>query len=445
MVSENHGLISPQTIYIMGFLFSAIMLLPFIKKWSVSLSFPTCVVILGGAVIFIFFSLISSYICKSMSSLNVRVTFGRFSTYDNYNQFDIKRWKYYFCILLQIIAIVLLFGHIRSVSSGGSITQILFAYRQYSTENLDDIPFVTSVFRILGLAIGDVFLLIFIYKTITKKFNSGEKILLILGIVFSCILMLLLGARGSVIKLIFTGWLELVALKKAIDDRIPVKFIFATLAIAAFILVSFQFVGRLLGRTAVYNNLDYIGIYTSAPLKNLDTFIKYANNKFFGGLGGTTLKSNQTLISLINYLATRFNIKSLYHTQYTFYDPSRITLGFGYQFVNGHELGNCFTCYDSYISDLGYIGVLIYTSIMAIICQIFYFNAVKGIDKIIKGQISISVIIYAMSFFDIIFSYFSYTFYQNVFHIGTIREVIFAWLIKLFLVQVDVNLRRNYL
>lgn len=433
-------MLSPQVVYILGFLFSAVLLLPFIRMWSVSLSFSTITVLIGGAIIFILFSLLASGLCNKIADRNVQFTFGGVRLRDNYDQFNIKLWKYYFCILLQLVAAVLLFTHIQSVAGGGDLSQILYTYRQFSTENLDDIPFIISAFRVCGLAIGDVFLLIFMYKVIKKEFKQGEKFVLILGIILSCVLMLLLGSRGTVVKFALAGWIEYFTLKKAIDNIVTIKFVTVTIIIGVIALVSFQFVGRLLGRMAVYNNLEYIGIYTSAPIKNLDTFLNYANINFLGGIDGTSLKTNQTLISLINYIAAKFNVESLYHNQYTFYNASNIVKGFGYQFVNGHELGNCFTCYDSYISDLGYIGVFIYTAVMAVLCQIFYYHAIRGIDKIKNGQLSIAVIIYALIFFDIFFSYFSYTFYQNVFHIGFLREMILAWLIKIFLVHIDVKL-----
>ena len=245
----------------------------------------------------------------------------------------------------------------------------------------------------------------------------------------------MLGGRGNLISIIVIGW----SLYYSFSDtgigqrcqRMRIKGYIYAIIIVIFGVVAFQSLGRFLGRQLKYSNLDYLAVYLSAPIKNLDTFLKESGNSIsvFQGIS-RGLNTNQTLSSILNYVSVKFHIADLYHTRElttTFWPDQRI---------NGYYLGNCYTVYASYLFDGGWLGVLIYTLLHAV-CSQFLYELIKK-DKMYEqnGNIKISLILYCEVLYYTVFSFFDLMFYFNVITIGFFRSIVYMIAIKWFLYRV---------
>ena len=102
-----------------------------------------------------------------------------------------------------------------------------------------------------------------------------------------------------------------------------------------------------------------------------------------------------------------------------------------YMSVNGFGLGNVYTIYYSFISDLSYLGLFIFIPIMSLVSQIIYKSALKfNRFNGNKPGASIFLVLYGYMISKIIFSFFSNRFYENILSMGTIWCLLFWWIVK---------------
>lgn len=163
------------------------------------------------------------------------------------------------------------------------------------------------------------------------------------------------------------------------------------------LLFSFSFVGELLGRNMMtfLGLRDYIAVYISAEIKNLDSFIGQGNF-------GSSLSNSQVFANLSKLLAFICMDPSIEHS-----------LTNPFQFINGFALGNVSTIFYAFVFDGGLIGLVIFTVIMGIVCQFFFYKALKSDPS---SQICLSIIFYSYVLFTVSFSFFSDKFYEMIFN-----------------------------
>lgn len=163
------------------------------------------------------------------------------------------------------------------------------------------------------------------------------------------------------------------------------------------LLFSFSFVGELLGRNMMtfLGLRDYIAVYISAEIKNLDSFIGQGNF-------GSSLSNSQVFANLSKLLAFICMDPSIEHS-----------LTNPFQFINGFALGNVSTIFYAFVFDGGLIGLVIFTVIMGIVCQFFFYKALKSDPS---SQICLSIIFYSYVLYTVSFSFFSDKFYEMIFN-----------------------------
>ena len=154
----------------------------------------------------------------------------------------------------------------------------------------------------------------------------------------------------------------------------------------------------------------------SAEIKNLEIFLGY--DSF-----GTDFSHCQTMIYVANFWGKLTGNMSIVHE-----------LDLPFRYVNGYGLGNVATAYYAYIYDKGYFGVLIYTTLMAVICQMIFQRMIRKNRS--NKLLSMSIIVYSYVYFLISFSFFSNKFYENVFTLTFVKYLISWWIIKILLEKV---------
>lgn len=440
--TSRDGIFSPGAAYALSFIPSSLLLLLYIEKWEVDLGLPTVFVIINGLLIFV----ITSMVVKKIRFARLYAIKRSVSSYCSSpstisGSNGIAIWKYMFFIVFQFITLVFLYRYIISLVGTGSFAFVMNAIRQKTVAEYVDLPSWIGIMRSVSIVSGYIWIYLLISNRFNKRGTFKINVYLLINLSLSVIISILLGGRGNLISIIVIGWSLYYALSDTgigkENHRIRRRGYFYAIIIAIFGLAIFQSLGRFLGRELKYSNLDYFAVYLSAPIKNLDTFIKESGDSIsiFKGIS-RGLNTNQTLSSILNYISVRFHVADLYHTRdllVTFWPDRRI---------NDHYLGNCYTVYASYLFDGGWLGVFIYTFLHAVCGQILYGFIKK--DKVYgeNRNINISLIIYCQIWYYTVFSFFDHMFYFNVITIGFFRSIIYLFGIKWFLYRVGFGKRK---
>ena len=433
--TSNDGIFSPGAAYALSFIPSSLLLLLYIDKWNVDLGLSTVFVIISGLLIFS----VTSMTVKKIRFARLYAMKKSVSSYcssinKNSGSNEIATWKYMFFIAFQMATLIVLLKYIISIVGMGSFAFIMNAIRQKTVAEYVDLPSWIGIMRSVSIVSGYIWIYL-LFNIRRKKGALKVKVYLLINLCLSIFVSILLGGRGNLISIIVIGW----SLYYSFSDtgigqrcqRMRIKGYIYAIIIVIFGVVAFQSLGRFLGRQLKYSNLDYLAVYLSAPIKNLDTFLKESGNSIsvFQGIS-RGLNTNQTLSSILNYVSVKFHIADLYHTRElttTFWPDQRI---------NGYYLGNCYTVYASYLFDGGWLGVLIYTLLHAV-CSQFLYELIKK-DKMYEqnGNIKISLILYCEVWYYTVFSFFDHMFYFNVITIGFFRSIVYMIAIKWFLYSV---------
>lgn len=418
LLSSKMDLLSPQFGFAACFIPGIIYAFMYVDndKWNLDLSGFTLIAIILGVSTFITVSAITSWLCRKFKKRKLwwgRITNG--NVIGNVNE-EIPQWKLALIIILQIIALVstLLFLF---RNFGTNLSAAMMAFRTSNTDitstDYITLPEITRAIRRVCLASG--FVMTYLFTNGLVYHNKKNRTAELLCIVLTLLNDLILGARGDALQLIAAGVLQYLIIKGHKEGRkfIKISDIMKIMVIAIAIIAVFAQVGELLGRNMGFLNFnDYIAVYLSAELKNLDTFIRI-------GVFGTNFTSSQTMANVVNSLGSLLGNTDWIHN-----------LDNPFRFINGYPLGNVSTIFYAFMYDGGYIGTVIYTSIMAIICQIIFQNATSANTE---KDINLSVVLYSYVWFTVIFSFFSDKFYEEIINTAFVW-LLFSWLaIRAFL------------
>lgn len=409
-------ILTPQFGYVGFFLISAFYAVFYAKEWELEMKFETAFVLLGGALIFTFVSIALQVFLGQI--------YGEKKIYFNKEVVDEKAKKISvgICFLILVLQMFTLIWTIISLIknvSGNGLAEIMYAYRYASLFGEDKIslPSLLLNLRHFSCASGYIWSYLLIYSFL-QKISHNRKIY-ILNIIFSVLNSIILGGRGGALQLIFAAvvqWYFLRGALKGWTSKLEIKSLLRITLLFAVIVISFQMLGTLMGRTSTKTVGHYIADYMSAEIKNLEIFLGY--DSF-----GTDFSHCQTMIYVANFWGKLTGNMSIVHE-----------LDLPFRYVNGYGLGNVATAYYAYIYDKGYFGVLIYTTLMAVICQMIFQRMIRKNRS--NKLLSMSIIVYSYVYFLISFSFFSNKFYENVFTLTFVKYLISWWIIKILLEKV---------
>lgn len=133
-----------------------------------------------------------------------------------------------------------------------------------------------------------------------------------------------------------------------------------------------------------------------------------------------------TFVRFINWLGRKIDDTSLIYE-----------LDIPFLYYQNYSLGNVYTTFYPFIYDFGFLGVLVLTVIMAVVC-VWLYNKVNFV-RISSNRISMYVVCYAYLVNDIVMSPFAARFYENVVNVGTIQR----WIGLLCLLKIVDYFSRN--
>ena len=422
LIIKNIRLLNPGFCFSIGFLVSSGYAIITNSYIQLNMGFETVIVIVLGTFMFVIASVIFRGLGKKQIKIGENTHF-----FGSDRDWEMYISNFYLIIfgILQLIAIIFIPKALMRITGKSNISDAIFRYRVIITTGIahDDIPRLLSIIWQIAVPAGYIWTYS-IADAISKK--KKINIFLIVNAVLCCILNTVYGARGTMINYIisFLAMVYFLSSRNKKQSSLNKKFIIGAITLAIIILSSFHYIGSLIGRGNTQNIADYLTVYISAPLKNLDSFVKRGEIEF-------GISKNYTLYALINWIGSKFGIDSIVHT----------ALG-EWQSVGGKNLGNVYTTLASFYHDGGLIGVCFYSLLMALITMAFYNRTNRDIEKF-KNRYSINLIIYSFFVPNLFFCFFSNRFYENVFINTFVRYILLWWVLINFLFKDNKHVRRS--
>jgi len=427
--SYRNAMFTPQFAYLSGFFAQAVFAINYVEKWDLQLALPTFLVLSGGAILFVVVSLLGQRLFRLDFGIGNRELKSDWGIDDSYrhesnSEWRIENWKLLLFFAFQIATIILYVIYL-SRFDAGSLSVAMYYYRHtkaFTSIEIKDVSILLSQMRTLSMAFGYMCGYILMHSIVYK--GGSNKTMLVVNIVLSAIIGCLLGARSSLVSLGVSIVVLYVVFKERLTKRkykMPLKLILILLLACIVVVAIFPTLARMMGRNLSMSFWDYLAEYLSAEIKNLDTRIRRGNF-------GTDITNNQTFFVAIDWLSEKgiFPSSWAHKRDWRFYS------------VNGFNLGNVSTCYCAYVYDAGYIGVVVFTAIMASIGQWIYMKAVRERHK--TSWIDKSVLVYSYLYFDFLFSFFSNKFYEDFFSPRFLYYLIWWSLLKWFIEKVHLRL-----
>lgn len=427
MSSYRNALMTPQFAFVVGFFVQAVFAIKYVEVWDLNLSSATMWVLGGGSILFVVVSFSTQWTRRFTVVINKkRENLGQNNSsalIKNRNESKINSLKLFLFAAFQMVTIMLIIAFLRGLS-GESLADAIYVFRYANTFTEDKIaiPMIVKHMRNFCMASGYIWGYILVYDIIQKSGNN--RMLLVVNIVLSGVCGVIFGSRTPLFSLlvaIVTQYLLLREKQTGKKRRLPFKYVMVCILGSIAALISFQNLGNLLGRNSTRSPMDYLAMYLSAEIKNLDTFIK-------AGRFGADITENQTFAVAINWLCGKIFPSDWSHE-----------LNLPFKYINGFSLGNVYTTYYSFLYDAGYVGVVIFVIFMAILSQKIYLKAIRS-SKVKNDWIDLNVLAYSYMYYTILFSFFSNKFYEEIFSPRFLYYLVW-WIALKFLCELKLKTR----
>ena len=414
-------LLTPSFGLLCGFVLASGYALFSLDYIELDLSMPTMLYILAGIVTFIVVaSFIDTYI-KSRVGWSRQVVLSRRSTAPQAsNKIVYDKFVLIAFLVVQVFIIYSYRNFYFRVTGLRIFSEAIYAYRNSvmfgNGQEVRSIASYILYLRRFCVASGYVFSYKLIHGIIYKY--KERRILLIGNIVLCALNNVMAGSRGPLIFYIIAIIVQayfVLGSSRNWKNFINTKIVFRTMVVIVIVVGSFEMLGGLLGRGIAKTLGDYLAVYVSAPLKNLDTYVKEGQFNY-------ALADNQTL-----YYLRRFIANTLHITSWQGAVPHVLRYN-----SHGYGLGNVYTMFKDFIHDGGVLGVVFYSALMALISELLFRKAIR--EKNSKEKINISIIIYSYLFPSIAMSFFSNKFYETLFDTLFVFYFI-VWLLHIMYLQ----------
>lgn len=422
---NNQEILSPAVVFTAPFSIATIDLIYNIEKWQVDLQMNTFWVIIGGTLVFV----IACQLCRLIGygirrqrQLPIR---RRENSYKE-TPIVVPKLNYYIFAGVQIITFLLCLVAVikiaRRYGASGTISMMIAGYKNLKTFTTENISLgkVNNLLYDFCYASGYVwFYIVAKNYTITKRVEKLALINLLLSVAIS----LEKGSRGGAVALICSGAAMFILFwqRSSRKGRLSFKQLLGVIIVAAVVVGTFQKAGELVGRVSTADFEGYLAVYLSAPIRNLDYFLRKP-------LSAPDVFGKMTFVRMINYLGGKLDIPSWVYE-----------LDLPPLHANGYVTGNVYTTFYAYLYDFGYIGVPIMMAIMGGISQIIYSKAKK--IRYTRHTIDLWGVVYCYIFFSIAFSFFSNKFYEGIVSIQFVKYLFYWLLIRYYVERLRFKIR----
>lgn len=411
-------LISPGCLFCGGLLLACAGLLPNVPEWG-DISVQTIGVISIYVVIFLvavsFVRLISSHPSRVSGGADIAHSSGtcRVPAIARLPRYIYLSTTFlWFCLAVVLIAGALTLRSVVAAAApyggGGDLAKSIDIYNNIAKFSETESVSLPSYVAHLNYAVSAwtyLAMLIFSNNWFAKKELSP---LLLLNMLLGIASKMLTGSRGGAIQdaIVFVFVFILVARIWGKTKTVPFKYVVVGLILAILLIMTFQEVGILLGREINMDTFEYLSIYLSAPIKNLDVWLKSFPLSTHGssGLAASDVWGKETFVNQIQWLGQNFGVADwIYKLDIPF-----LTIG-------SYNMGNVYTTFYAFLYDFGYLGCGLCVFTMGLISQCLYEYQGKlvGIDH---GAVLLTLRtpFLANVLWMLLFSFFSNKFYEGL-------------------------------
>ena len=420
----KQGIISPSILFMLPFSISAFWLTLNISRWNVVLYGNTLMIITFGCLSFLLGVFVAS-LYKARGFKVKRVL--KVTEYSS--DVCIPNKLFVALAIIELVIFIICLREIRAVvhryGYRGTLSFEIYRYRNlgmYTTNSTSLGRWVDWAYQ-FNLGCGYIWAYILIHRlSLKRKINVS----IIACLVISIITALIKGGRQSTIQIIFAAMTYYVVFYGINHKRrkIPWKSLFKILLIIVILGISFQSIGTILGRTVQADFMQYIAVYLSGGIHNLNVWLNnsLSRSSFFG---------QYTFANIYPYLGRKFG-----RTEWIF------VLSSPYLSANGHNSGNIYTTFWPFIYDFGYIGAIIMPFIMGLISERIYKYAICGEMKS-EANIKLSIILYGYTSYLLEFSFFGDKFYGGFVKLAFFRTLV-IWITMIYVLNRMTSVMRSH-
>lgn len=421
LIVTDGDILSPAAIYCGVFLVVEILADFYVNIYDITIHANTFFIVVGSMVLFVLCTLLFYGFNKSSIKIS--------KSKSNHIILVEKNIKIFFIVLQFIV----LFFHMKYVyaivgalgydtssifTTAGHFHDVsLFKSAELTALNIS-VPKIYSLGYSLCMAYSYVCLYIIINNYLINK--RVDKLLLTDVIIFGFESMLG-GGRSDLFRFI-TAIIFITAAQTNVKIRKDsLKRIFWIGLIGVITVYIMLNITSLVGRTSNDNTTagQWLYVYVSAPLQNLDTFLQKSV------IDPTRLWGQETFHNIYIYIGQKTG-QSKYIRD--------LTLPFMKH--NGLNTGNVYTTFYQFYYDFGYSGVFLLISGIALFYNWLYFRIKKGVCEHTLGTI-----VYSYLFNDLIMLIFSNRFYETTLNIEFLKFIVYLSVLHYFLIKKHTRVR----
>ena len=415
LIMTKVDLTAPCNVYLMIYVMACTFAALNYKQWEFDMGFNTFAILLIGAVIFFCVSLV----------IRPNET-ARIQSKEKISEINISKIFVIAMCVLDFVMILLTYIELCRLLMGSVFTTDIFTlfyrYRVFAVVNSEyNLPgyivYVSKVPEVASYILAYSYINnIFISKTNARKYRYY-----IWPTIFEIARILESGARLGVINVligIFVCAYGFFWRDKGASSNIKKIFKYTGFALLGMIL--FYYMAIVLGRSVEsFSIVEYISVYTGAPLRNLDLFLSdnVLKSEIFG---------EETFYYLNHSLGKRGIIKV----------PNNYTVHMETMRANGHYLGNTYTAFRRWFKDFGYSGVFILQFGFASFYNILYKKITDSFY-----QRSIMTYFYLYYSFPLFLHFFDDMLYRNIFSFASIIYIFLFFVFYKLLIRNKIRLR----
>lgn len=397
-VANDKDITAPAVLFPLGFVPSVMCALLFSQRWGFEIHLNTQLVLIGGIALF---SLVATFLGKKMR-IDCQ---GEATVASPLSWIAPGAVALAFSFAFQIAVCVAVIFKISSFFPDIPAYEAIGRFKESKTFTTEYLSFGFPLNQIVNLckAAGYYFAFLVAESLISCRM-SARTLLSIGNLIVSATMGFILGGRFLGLGYIICAFVSYLMLRRRSGSILNSKKLAIAIAIAVAVFLSlFQFLS--FGRSGNITLLDYIGIYLGAPIANLDAFLQES------GWGSSSPFGRMTFFCWYTYIGGKLGITDW---QYAFDLPFREMAGFG--------MGNVYTTFYSFAYDFGYLGIIVLTALMGLFSELVYEKALK-----IKESFASMLLVIYSSFisYQLVFSFFSDKFYEEVLTPGTITTAIY--------------------
>lgn len=408
-------IITPEFVFIACFIPQMVFAMEYVKKWDLNLSIDTFLVYTFGGVNFVFFSIFFRYILRKYNY--GQQCWGENTAFLKEKHVILNKKKLMIIMVIQMFSIVLMSRTLLQITKAQNLPSAISSYTMLSKGTGLKLPNLAGKLNLFSYISGYVWAYYIVYGVVNKR--KEPYFLLGINFALSVVSNLLTGSRGGVIQnvlfLLFLYYIldgEKKKWKNVVSPKILMMALFFTMAG----LFGFQKSLDLIGRaTSTKDSGDYIALYLSAEMKNMDIMIRSGEMQIRDILEWGTLNSG--LSGFLKLLGISL--------------PRIVADASTYITYHGINLGNVYTIYYSFVHDLSYLGLIFFEMLMALISQISLASMMRS--RMSYFVLDFSKLIYGYILVKISFSFFSNWFFDNILSTGFIWCLIFWFILRAFM------------